>query len=142
MKTYVEPEWSAVDKKLEELDLEEKLKSIKKTNTRQDEEKNSDDEEEEEDDDEFDESLYCVACDKSFKAEKSFQNHEKSKKHKENIELLKKHMKEEDAALLFGKNVEEKNSDSNEENAATKSTDQATKQKYLFEFYSSKIKII
>jgi len=36
--------------------------------------------------------LYCVACNKVFKTEKAFQNHEKSKKHKENIELIKVEM--------------------------------------------------
>lgn len=34
-------------------------------------------------------SLYCVACNKLFKTPKSFENHESSKKHKENVELLK-----------------------------------------------------
>lgn len=33
--------------------------------------------------------LYCIACDKMFKTEKAFANHENSKKHKENVELLK-----------------------------------------------------
>ncbi|XP_019861918.1 PREDICTED: dnaJ homolog subfamily C member 21-like [Amphimedon queenslandica] len=33
--------------------------------------------------------LYCPACNKIFKSEKSFANHEKSKKHKENLLLLK-----------------------------------------------------
>lgn len=34
-------------------------------------------------------SLYCVACNKIFKTTKAFQNHENSKKHKENLTLLK-----------------------------------------------------
>lgn len=40
--------------------------------------------------------LYCVACNKVFKTEKAFQNHEKSKKHKENIELIKYEMYDEE----------------------------------------------
>lgn len=36
--------------------------------------------------------LYCVACNKSFKNISSFENHESSKKHRENIEKLKKQM--------------------------------------------------
>ncbi len=35
---------------------------------------------------------YCIACDKSFKSEKALANHEKSKKHKENVELIRQEM--------------------------------------------------
>lgn len=132
MKSYVAPAWSSVDHKLEELDLEEERreKKLSKKTLENDESnelendsqiennekvKGSEDDEESED---YDESLYCVACDKSFKSAKSFQNHEKSKKHKENIELLKKHMKEEDMNLFFDKSQtlnQDKNSDENDE---------------------------
>lgn len=40
--------------------------------------------------------LYCVACNKFFKTEKSFANHERSKKHIENAALLKSYMVEEE----------------------------------------------
>ena len=40
-----------------------------------------DEEEEEQEIEEF----FCVACDKSFKSEKQLQNHEKSKKHLEQV---------------------------------------------------------
>ncbi|KAF5277453.1 hypothetical protein FQR65_LT15990 [Abscondita terminalis] len=33
--------------------------------------------------------LYCVACDKSFKSDNGLKNHESSKKHKQNVEILK-----------------------------------------------------
>ena len=83
MKAYVEPEWSAVDKKLEELDLAENPKpKLKITNESDDEINEENSINQEEDDDDFDESLFCVACNKSFKNEKSFMNHEKSKKHR------------------------------------------------------------
>lgn len=110
MKTYAEPDWSAVDRQLEELELSEKRKS-KRTPTKvvKEDADGSDQEEdnlenenqaEEDYDSEFDESLYCVACDKSFQSAKSFQNHEKSKKHRDNIDLLRKHMKDEDMNLF------------------------------------------
>ncbi|KYN01762.1 PREDICTED: dnaJ homolog subfamily C member 21 [Cyphomyrmex costatus] len=35
------------------------------------------------------EAFYCVACDKVFQTHKAFTNHENSKKHKENISVLK-----------------------------------------------------
>ncbi|XP_055310228.1 dnaJ homolog subfamily C member 21 [Sitodiplosis mosellana] len=42
--------------------------------------------------------LYCVACNKAFNNISSFENHELSKKHRENTERLKKHMQQEDEA--------------------------------------------
>uniref|UniRef100_A0A8C0C6U4 DnaJ homolog subfamily C member 21 n=2 Tax=Balaenoptera musculus TaxID=9771 RepID=A0A8C0C6U4_BALMU len=41
--------------------------------------------------------LYCPACDKSFKTEKAMRNHEKSKKHREMVALLKQQLEEEEA---------------------------------------------
>lgn len=40
--------------------------------------------------------LYCVACNKAFKNISSYENHESSKKHRENTERLKRHMQQED----------------------------------------------
>jgi len=40
--------------------------------------------------------LYCVACDKHFKTEKAFANHENSKKHRENASFLKTTMEDEE----------------------------------------------
>ncbi|XP_016808932.1 dnaJ homolog subfamily C member 21 isoform X1 [Pan troglodytes] len=40
--------------------------------------------------------LYCPACDKSFKTEKAMKNHEKSKKHREMVALLKQQLEEEE----------------------------------------------
>ncbi|KAK7896543.1 hypothetical protein WMY93_021868 [Mugilogobius chulae] len=47
--------------------------------------------------DEFD--LYCLACDKSFKSDKAKMNHEKSKKHREMVALLRQQLEEEDDSL-------------------------------------------
>jgi len=44
-------------------------------------------------------NMYCVACDKMFKTEGARDNHDNSKKHKENIEVLKAEMIEEDGLL-------------------------------------------
>ncbi|CAG2194174.1 DNAJA5 [Mytilus edulis] len=49
---------------------------------------------EEEEEEEYYDDLFCVACNKSFKSEKSYVNHEKSKKHKEGVAFLKEEMKE------------------------------------------------
>lgn len=40
--------------------------------------------------------LYCVACNKAFKNASSFENHESSKKHRENTERLRQQMQDED----------------------------------------------
>jgi len=44
--------------------------------------------------------LFCVACEKAFKSEKAFENHGRSKKHIENVVLLKEMMNEEELELL------------------------------------------
>lgn len=41
-------------------------------------------------------ALYCVACNKVFKTQKAFGNHENSKKHKDNLISLKKTIEDED----------------------------------------------
>ncbi|XP_072019279.1 dnaJ homolog subfamily C member 21-like [Amphiura filiformis] len=53
------------------------------------------DEMEEED---FDD-LFCIACNKAFKSEKAFSNHEKSKKHKENVAFIKEQLAAEEEDL-------------------------------------------
>ncbi|XP_026209497.1 dnaJ homolog subfamily C member 21 isoform X2 [Anabas testudineus] len=50
--------------------------------------------------------LYCPACDKSFKSDKAMKNHEKSKKHREMVALLRQQLEEEEDSL--GLNLEEK----------------------------------
>ncbi|CAF5133989.1 unnamed protein product, partial [Rotaria sp. Silwood1] len=53
------------------------------------------------DDDSMDDikELYCVACNKSFKSDKAFLNHEKSRKHKEFVLLMKAHIQQENEQL-------------------------------------------
>ncbi|GAA6230054.1 dnaJ homolog subfamily C member 21 isoform X2 [Lates japonicus] len=50
--------------------------------------------------------LYCPACDKSFKSDKAMKNHEKSKKHREMVALLRQQLEEEEESL--GLNLDEK----------------------------------
>lgn len=57
--------------------------------------------------------LYCPACDKSFKSDKAMKNHEKSKKHRDMVALLRQHLEEEDNAL--GLNLDGKEGSENEE---------------------------
>ncbi|XP_029025665.1 dnaJ homolog subfamily C member 21 isoform X1 [Betta splendens] len=52
------------------------------------------------------EDLYCPACDKSFKSDKAMKNHEKSKKHREMVALLRQQLQEEEESL--SSNLEEK----------------------------------
>jgi DnaJ family protein A protein 5 len=51
---------------------------------------------EESSDEESANSLYCIACTKIFKTHKAFSNHENSKKHKDNVLLMKVSMNEDD----------------------------------------------
>ncbi|CAD5212247.1 unnamed protein product [Bursaphelenchus okinawaensis] len=57
--------------------------------------------------DDDDASFYCIVCEKKFKTKKSFQNHEKSKKHKQALEELKEFMNQDDQMLLEDEESEE-----------------------------------
>ncbi|XP_021175374.2 dnaJ homolog subfamily C member 21 isoform X1 [Fundulus heteroclitus] len=56
--------------------------------------------------------LYCPACDKSFKSDKAMKNHEKSKKHREMVVLLRQQLEGEDN--LFCLNGKEDGEDGND----------------------------
>lgn len=47
-------------------------------------------------------SLYCIACNKVFRTERAFANHENSKKHKDSVEVLKASVVEEDELAVSG----------------------------------------
>ncbi|XP_067231910.1 dnaJ homolog subfamily C member 21 isoform X2 [Chanodichthys erythropterus] len=49
--------------------------------------------------DDYYDDLYCPACDKSFKSDKAMKNHEKSKKHREMVALLRQQLEQEDKSL-------------------------------------------
>ncbi|CAG9834859.1 unnamed protein product [Diabrotica balteata] len=69
------------------------------------------------DSDEEDElDLYCVACSKLFKTPKAFENHESSKKHKENVEILKETMLEEEEILESGEEISDNENQEDENN--------------------------
>uniref|UniRef100_UPI0037E82C32 dnaJ homolog subfamily C member 21 isoform X1 n=1 Tax=Semicossyphus pulcher TaxID=241346 RepID=UPI0037E82C32 len=59
--------------------------------------------------------LYCPACDKSFKSDKAMKNHEKSKKHREMVALLRQQLEEEDDALGLNQNGKEGREDEDEQ---------------------------
>ncbi|KAJ8338975.1 hypothetical protein SKAU_G00357610 [Synaphobranchus kaupii] len=48
---------------------------------------------------EYFDDLYCPACDKSLKTDKAMKNHEKSKKHREMVALLRQQLEEEELTL-------------------------------------------
>ncbi|KAK9306439.1 hypothetical protein QLX08_002940 [Tetragonisca angustula] len=68
-----------------------------------------------------DNSLYCVACNKIFKTQKAFENHENSKRHKDNIATIKVSMIEEDTK--FESSQESDNSESRSQCAKKLATD-------------------
>uniref|UniRef100_A0A8C6T4K4 DnaJ homolog subfamily C member 21 n=1 Tax=Neogobius melanostomus TaxID=47308 RepID=A0A8C6T4K4_9GOBI len=65
--------------------------------------------------DDFDSGLYCLACDKSFKSDKAKKNHEKSKKHREMVALLRQQLEEEDDSLGLKLEEEEREEDNENE---------------------------
>lgn len=85
LENYCESEWSSMSALEEELkQIEERLDNSESKNN------NSDD-----DEDDVQNNLYCIACDKAFKSDKAFANHENSKKHKTNVALLKSSLENE-----------------------------------------------
>ena len=46
---------------------------------------------------------FCIACEKSFKSEKALANHEKSKKHRENVEFIRQEMENHLLTSVFTK---------------------------------------
>ncbi|KAL7036634.1 hypothetical protein ACKWTF_008887 [Chironomus riparius] len=80
---------------------------------------------------EFDEELYCIACNKSFKNEGAKSNHDASKKHKQNVEKLKKEMNSEEESYQKAVNGSKDSevSDDEAEEAATTSKSKSKKSK-------------
>ncbi|KAI8983774.1 hypothetical protein BDB01DRAFT_114664 [Pilobolus umbonatus] len=64
MSSYQVPDWAKVDE--EEYDLDEEVEEINE--------------------------FYCVVCEKSYKSERQYTSHEKSKKHLKSVELLREQM--------------------------------------------------
>ncbi|NXS65421.1 DJC21 protein, partial [Pandion haliaetus] len=69
--------------------------------------------------------LYCPACDKYLKTEKAMKNHEKSKKHREMVVLLRQQLEEEEG--IFPVSVD----DANEIHTKEKKEEDMPKQKYF-----------
>ncbi|XP_058794128.1 dnaJ homolog subfamily C member 21 [Phymastichus coffea] len=89
LKKHKECEWSKFS------NIQSELKDIEATLAAEFGEELSDDDSKESN---FDESntLYCVACTKLFKTHKAFSNHENSKKHKDNLAIMKASMIQDD----------------------------------------------
>jgi DnaJ homolog subfamily A member 5 len=65
------------------------IKTKPKRPARQNQEGEPEPDEFDSDDEDVEQQHYCVACHKKFKSIKQYENHEKSKKHKENVIILK-----------------------------------------------------
>ncbi|XP_046742970.1 dnaJ homolog subfamily C member 21 [Diprion similis] len=97
MKSYTESEWSKFsniekDLKVIEANLAAEFGEELTSNADSDEADNLDNN-----------TLYCVACNKIFKTQKAFTNHENSKKHKDNVSTMK-------ASLLADENEDSESS--------------------------------
>ncbi|KAJ3167716.1 hypothetical protein HDU88_002163 [Geranomyces variabilis] len=51
------------------------------------------------DEEELEDELFCIACNKAFRSENQFENHEQSRKHIRNVELLREQLLEDDEIL-------------------------------------------
>lgn len=103
MKNYTESEWSKFS------NIEKDLKLIEANLAAEFGEDLTSDVDSQEEDNFANSALYCVACNKIFKTQKAFTNHENSKKHKENVLAMKASVLNEDKE--FHSSSEEYNSD-------------------------------
>lgn len=69
----------------------------------------------EDEEDIVDDELYCVACNKYFNSEKSKSNHDGSKKHRQNLELLKAEMNQDEENFQQNNGIDEDLIDEEEE---------------------------
>jgi len=89
LENYRESEWTSM------AGLEEELKQIENSLDNNDQKKQTKNNDEDNSDSDDENNLYCVACDKAFKSDKAFANHENSKKHKNNVLLLRETLENE-----------------------------------------------
>ncbi|CAF1274747.1 unnamed protein product [Rotaria sordida] len=128
---YKESQWMSFEEFEKQLDdLEKTVKdNFQESNQNQSRIENDDD-----DDDSADDlnELYCVACNKSFKSDKAFLNHEKSRKHKDFVLLMKAHIQQENEQLLLN-NEDQTNitndDDDDDQIVRLPTNDQSTKSK-------------
>ncbi|KAH7652341.1 Dnaj-like subfamily a member 5 protein [Dioscorea alata] len=88
IKMYEEQEWAKIDEKEEEDDAFDVFDDERKKKKGKDME------------------FYCVACNKKFKSDKQWKNHEQSKKHKDKVAELRDAFEEEDSDVKEGVHVE------------------------------------
>lgn len=93
MENYKETEWSSSSQ------VESELKQLESLHQKEFGDVSSEDSLGQEEEEEDISDLFCVACNKAFKSDKAFANHERSKKHKENVAYLKQEMENEDLLL-------------------------------------------
>lgn len=84
MKDYKEQEWNSMSQ------LERNLDDVASHLDEEFGENNASSQSESEDLEDF----YCIACEKLFKSDKALKNHEKSRKHREKVELIRQVMEE------------------------------------------------
>lgn len=83
--------------------------------------------------DEEPDDLYCVACEKSFRTVKAMKNHQGSKKHQENVEILKEAMQDDELHLFNMENEDEEGETTTNVGGSKRSKKQRRKQRKMEE---------
>uniref|UniRef100_A0A3Q4AAQ3 DnaJ homolog subfamily C member 21 n=1 Tax=Mola mola TaxID=94237 RepID=A0A3Q4AAQ3_MOLML len=132
---YKEQSWAAMselEKELQQIEAQygEEFGDASESEEEENSEEGGDAEQPDEDELTIDyyDDLYCPACDKSFKSDKAMKNHEKSKKHREMVVLLRQQLEEEDDSL--GLNMDGKEGREEDEDEEEEEEDDRTRQKY------------
>lgn len=105
MEEYQEQSWSAMselEKELEQMELQYERQFGDTEDEVKEELANTDSVDGADEIEELYDELYCPACDKSFKTDKAMQNHERSKKHREMVTLLRLQLQQEEESLSIG----------------------------------------
>lgn len=121
LRDHTESEWSKFS------NIEAQLKNIEANLAAEFGEELSSNEDAESDENGVNDMLYCVACNKIFKTHKAFGNHENSRKHKENVGILKASMTEDDknsndSSLESNSSIASSNSSIASTNSSTESS--------------------
>ncbi|XP_073105239.1 DNAJ protein JJJ1 homolog isoform X2 [Elaeis guineensis] len=85
---YEEPEWAKIDEEEEKTAMRGGFDDLEEEDDKKKKKKEGAGEE-----------LYCVVCNKKFKSDKQWKNHEQSKKHRDKVAELRMTFKEEDKVL-------------------------------------------
>jgi DnaJ family protein A protein 5 len=118
---FEEQDWMKVDEKIF-LELEENIMQMELNPTNKKKKYQDTNIERETYNYDEEDNIYCVACDKFFQSKMQFDNHERSTKHKKQLQQLKKQLLEDDNGCQYAESLY--NDSENDEKASKEKSDE------------------